>query len=171
MGTLPHGRPTGTRANFGLAGGGPAVIFMVNMLSLQTLRSSRAVSLRSLHAACRVGFLALALLGLVVTHASAGPTKGKEKEFVQTNDEIASVDTKAKTVTVATVSKQVPVRAGAVLKDDGAHTTKTVTYTVIATTEIEVNGQKSDINGLQKGMKISVTKGTDETVAARLVAH
>ncbi len=145
-------------------------ILIFNMLPIQTLRSS-AVSFRSLTTACRAGFLALTLLGLVATHASAGPKKGKEKEYVQTNDEIASVDTKAKTVTVATVSKEVPVRAGAVLKDDAVHTTKTVTYTVNTLTEIEINGQKGDINGLQKGMKVSVTKGMDETIAARLVAH
>ena len=140
---------------------------------------------RSLNAAGRFGLLALAILGLMVPQASAGRRRPDPKtpEYKESYDEIESVNTGAHTVTIATMKKEVAYdnerapeherdhKTKANAKNDAAHATSRVTLTVNDLTEIEVNGRKSGLSGLRKGMKVDVTKGLDDTTAARLVVQ
>ena len=124
---------------------------------------------------CRTSLAVLALLGLMIPHASAGGRKNiKEQSYNQTSDVIESVDAKAHTVTIAKVSKKVVTHEGtgkdSGSKDDEPRTISTTTYKVTDRTEIEVSGQKNTLDALQKGMKVDVTKGMNEDTAARLSA-
>lgn len=157
-----------------MAGAGIPII-AANMHPLHSLRPFSTAPIRPLLTACRTGLFALALLGLMTPHASArGRRNIKEQSYEQTSDVIESVDAKAHTVTVAKVSKKVVTHEGTGKnsgnKDDAPHTISAVTYKVTDLTEIEVSGQKSKLDALQKGMKVSVTQGMNEGTAARLSA-
>ena len=94
---------------------------------------------------------------------------------------IQSVDGAAHTVTIATMVKEVD-SDNHPNKNKAAHhqghrsqaaqapsVQRVMTLRVSEATEIEVNGLKSDFASLRQGMKVDVTRGTDETRASRLV--
>ena len=121
------------------------------------------------------------LLGLLVPQASARHrhVKVKDRTYTQAYDEIQSVDLTAHTVTIATMNKTVDIdkhlhhhhttSRHQKQASEAAHTQKVITLRVTNITEIEVYGQKRDFSALSRGMKVDVTKGTDETEASRLV--
>ena len=130
----------------------------------------------------RCGFLsALLLCWAMVAQADARHVKVKDRKYQQAYDVIQSVDATAHTVTIATMVKEVDVdkhpnkrkanrhkgHASPTAQTPGAQ--KVMTLLVSDATEIEVNGQRGDFHSLRQGMKVDVTRGTDETHASRLV--
>ena len=124
-------------------------------------------------------------LGLMLPPIEAAPVRkhDKERDYKQTYDQIKSIDAAAHKVTIVTMAKEVnedpnwqhkntpPPKKGQT--NTGArkspHALSSVTLTVNEFTEIQVNGQKSNLNALRPGMRVDVTRGMDDTTAGRLV--
>ena len=100
---------------------------------------------------CLTTFLTLGL----VLPGFAGTPKPTPKPFKPPYNVIQSLDATAKTITVGHVNSV---------------DTSTPLYRITPTTEIQVNGEKATIDKLQTGMKVSITPGSDSTVAERIVA-
>ena len=101
---------------------------------------------------CVTAFLALRL---ALPGASGAPKPTPKPPFKPPYTVIQSVDATAKTITVGHVNSM---------------DTATTQYKITQFTDIQVNGEKGTVDQLQTGMKVSVTPGSDATVADRIVA-
>ena len=101
--------------------------------------------------------LSLALTGLLVSRASAHPLRATARPpYKAPYDMIESVNTNQRTVQIGHRNSQ-------------DHSVMTLRVT--QATEIQVQGQESTFKALKKGMRVDVTRGTDESEASRLVAN
>ena len=133
-----------------------------------------------------IGCAGMALAGFMAPRAEAGkPRPRRVEEYKQAYDQIVAIDLAAQTVRIATMVREMgengrpaeyvesrdhKKHTAESAHEAAAHQQSVVTLKVTGLTEIQVNGQKGDMHSLSKGMKVDVTKGLDDTTAARLVA-